>query len=124
MKTQNLNSVYGDQFWIHPEAGGYMSQINGKSFTGEATSSAPTILDQYAAARKNPKYSSLSNEELTGLLSAYYKGSGSNTPRTKEALNTAMLAQMLQVYPGASAANVYTSPTVKPNNYNPYEEES
>jgi hypothetical protein len=123
MKTQNLNSVYGDQFWIHPEAGGYMSQINGKSLTGEATSSMPTILDQYAAARKNPKYSSLSNEELTGLLSAYYKGTGSNTPKTKEALNTAMLAQMMQVYPGASAANVYTSPTVKPNNYNPYEEE-
>jgi|688.fasta_scaffold00082_30 hypothetical protein len=124
MKTQNLNSVYGDQFWIHPEAGGYMSQINGKSLTGEATSSMPTILDQYAAARKNPKYSSLSNEELTGLLSAYYKGTGSNAPKTKEALNTAMLAQMMQVYPGASAANVYTSPTVKPNNYNPYEEES
>lgn len=123
MKTQNLNSVYGDQFWIHPEAGGYMSQINGKSLTGEASNSMPAILDQFASARKNPKYANLSDEVLTGLLSSYYKGTGSNTPKTKEALNTAMLAQMMQVYPGASAANVYTSPTVKPNNYNPYEEE-
>jgi hypothetical protein len=123
MKTQAMNSVYGDQFWVHPEMGGYLAQINGKSPTGQASSSMPPILDQYATARNNPKYANVSDNVLTDLLSSYYKGTGSNTPKSKEAVNAAMLAQMMNMYPGASAANVYTSPMVKPNNYNPYEEE-
>jgi hypothetical protein len=123
MKTQAMNSVYGDQFWVHPEMGGYLAQINGKSPTGQASSSMPPILDQYATARNNPKYANLSDDVLTNLLSSYYKGTNANTPKSKEAVNAAMLAQMMNMYPGASAANVYTSPMVKPNNYNPYEEE-